>query len=75
MPTLKYLIPRDELIEKGFLQPIKKGRPPLYATDEERKQAHKTQQKACVKRHAERVQEANRKLQQFLFQELRVEPE
>jgi len=73
MPTLQYYVPREELIEKGFLQPVKKGRPTLYATDEERKQVKKAQQKECVKRHAARVREANRLLKESLAQELCVQ--
>ena len=46
------------LVEKGYVQPVKLGRPPIYATDEERKEAHRVQQRACVKRHAARVKEA-----------------
>ena len=47
-----------DLIEKGFLQPSKRGRPSLYLDDEERKAVHRSQQKACVKRHAAKVKEA-----------------
>ena len=49
-----------ELVEKGFLQPVKRGRPSIYATEEERKAAFRAQQKVCMKRHAERVKEAKR---------------
>lgn len=49
-----------ELVEKGFLQPVKRGRPTIYATEEERKAAFRAQQKVCMKRHAERVKEAKR---------------
>ena len=49
-----------ELVEKGFLQPVKRGRPSIYATEEERKAAFRAQQKACVRKHAERVREAKR---------------
>jgi hypothetical protein len=49
-----------ELVEKGFLQPLKRGRPPLYATEEERREAHKAQQRECVKRHTARIKEARR---------------
>ena len=47
-----------DLVEKGLVQPVKLGRPPIYKTDEERKAAHREQQRACVKRHAARVKEA-----------------
>jgi superfamily II DNA or RNA helicase len=72
MPTLQYFVPREELIEKGFLQPVKRGRPSIYATDEERKAAKKVQQKECVKRHAARVKEANRLLKASLAQDVCV---
>ena len=49
-----------ELVEKGFLQPVKRGRPSIYATEEERKAAFRAQQKACMRKHAERVREAKR---------------
>lgn len=69
MPTLHYAVPREELIERGFLQPVKRGRPTLYASEEARKEAKKAQQKECVKRHAARVKEANRLLKEALVQE------
>jgi len=50
------------LIDKGFLQPAKRGRPSIYATDEERKAAFRAQQKVCMKKHAERVREAKRRM-------------
>jgi hypothetical protein len=49
-----------ELVDKGFLQPVKRGRPTIYATEEERKAAFRAQQKVCMKKHAERVKEAKR---------------
>ena len=49
-----------ELVEMGFLQPAKRGRPPIYATEEERKAAFRAQQRVCMKKHAERVKEAKR---------------
>ena len=52
----------QDLIEKGFLEPVKRGRPVLYATDEERLEVHRAQQKACVKLHAERVQDARKRM-------------
>ena len=48
----------SELVEKGFLQPMKRGRPPIYASAEEKHEAYRAQQRICVKRHAERVKEA-----------------
>ena len=48
----------SELVEKGFLQPIKRGRPPIYGSAEEKREAYRAQQRICVKRHAERVKEA-----------------
>ena len=58
MTTTKQTVTMQELIEKGFLQPSKRGRPSLYPTDEERKAVHRAQQRACVKRHVERVKQA-----------------
>ena len=54
----------QELVEKGFLQPLKRGRPPLYKTDEERREVHRAQQRECVRRHAERVKQARRLMQE-----------
>ena len=51
-----------ELVEKGIIEPVKRGRPCLYATEAERREAHKAQQRECVKRHAARVKEARRTL-------------
>jgi hypothetical protein len=64
MPSAKkQSVSLQELVEKGFLQPLKRGRPPLYNTDEERREVHRAQQRECVKRHAERVREARRHMQ------------
>jgi hypothetical protein len=46
------------LIEQGYLQPSKRGRPRVYPTDEEQVAAKRAQQKVCAKRHAERVRAA-----------------
>jgi hypothetical protein len=46
------------LVEKGFLQPLKRGRPRLYPTAEEQAAAKREQQKVCSKRHTERVKAA-----------------
>jgi len=54
MPTASV----QELIEKGFLQPSRRGRPRIYATPEESLAVKKTQQKECMKRHIARVREA-----------------
>ena len=65
MPSVtKHSVSLQELVEKGFLQPVKRGRPPLYATDEERRAVHRAQQRACVRRHAQRVKEAMRIMQE-----------
>ena len=48
----------QSLIEKGFLTPAKRGRPAIYATDEERRSAHRQQQKLCQKRSKDRLREA-----------------
>jgi len=64
MPSAKkQSVSLQELVEKGFLQPLKRGRPSLYATDEERREVHRAQQRECVRRHAERVKEARRHMQ------------
>ena len=55
-PTLQ------ELIDNGFLEPVKRGRPAVYANDEERRAAHKVQQKECMKRHLARVKEARARM-------------
>ena len=46
------------LVEQGYLQPLKRGRPRLYPTVEEQAAAKREQQKVCSKRHAERVKAA-----------------
>jgi hypothetical protein len=59
MPPVAKPKPSVEVLHAtGFLKPVKKGRPPIYETDEERRLAHKAQQKECTKRHAARVREA-----------------
>jgi sugar-specific transcriptional regulator TrmB len=70
-PTPRHTL-RD-LIEKGYVEPVKRGRPPLYATDEERRAAKKAQQQECVKRHAARVREAKRLLKASLAQDVCVQ--
>ena len=62
MRARKQTMSLQDLIEKGFLEPVKRGRPTLYATDEERLEVHRAQQKACVKRHAERAQDARKRM-------------
>ena len=63
MPTSqKQSVSLKDLVEKGFLEPLKRGRPSLYATDDERRDVHRAQQRECVRRHAERVKEARRKM-------------
>ncbi len=65
MPSVKkHSVSLQELVEKGFLQPAKRGRPPLYDTDEERRRVHRAQQRECVRRHAQRVKEALRMMQE-----------
>ena len=56
----------------GFLQPAKRGRPPIYATEEERKAAFRAQQRVCMKKHAERVKEAKRCMLEAQGQNLNV---
>ena len=46
------------LIDAGLLHPVKRGRPCLYQTDEERLAALKQQKKVCSLRYAERVKAA-----------------
>lgn len=65
MPSVKkHSVSLQELVEKGFLQPAKRGRPSLYATDEERRAVHRAQQRECVRKHALRVKEALRLMQE-----------
>ena len=62
MSTSAKNISFQELVEKGFLEPVKRGRPSLYSTDE----AHRAQQKQCIKRHAARVKDARLRLAESL---------
>ena len=64
MGARKQSVSLQELIEQGYLEPVKRGRPPLYASDEERRAVHHAQQKECVRRHNERVQTARKLMQQ-----------
>ena len=66
MSTSAKNISFQELVEKGFLEPVKRGRPSLYSTDEERHEAHRAQQKQCIKRHAARVKDARLRLAESL---------
>ncbi len=52
----------QELIDNGFLEPVKRGRPAVYTNDEERRAAHKVQQKECMKRHLARIKEARARM-------------
>ena len=52
----------QELIDTGFLEPVKRGRPCVYKTDEERRAAHKAQQRECMKRHLARIKEARKRM-------------
>ena len=56
----------QDLLDNGFLQPVKRGRPCLYQTDDERKTAHKAQQRECMKRHAARMKEAHRLMAEYI---------
>ena len=56
----------SELVEKGFLQPMKRGRPPIYSNAEEKREAYRAQQRICVKRHADRVKEAQLLMKQSM---------
>jgi hypothetical protein len=58
MPRGQPVITVAELISQGFLQPVKRGRPCLYETDEERLAVKKAQQRECIKRHNTRIKEA-----------------
>ena len=46
------------LIDSGFLQPLKRGRPQIYQNDEDRLAALKEQKKACSRNYGERVRAA-----------------
>jgi hypothetical protein len=61
-PVAKPKLSLKELIENGFLEPIKRGRPCVYKTDEERQAAHKAQQRECMKRHNIRLKEARTRM-------------
>lgn len=63
MPSIaKPKVSMQELIDNGFLEPIKRGRPCVYKTDEERQAAHKAQQRECMKRHSARLKEARARM-------------
>ena len=53
---------KQKLVEGGFLEKLKPGRPPIYHTDEERLAALREQKKACSKRHSDRLREARTRL-------------
>jgi len=48
----------NRAVELGLVQPAKIGRPKRYATDEERREVLKMQQRACRRRYHERLYEA-----------------
>jgi hypothetical protein len=43
------------LMDAGLLQPLKRGRPAIYETDEERIATLRQQKKVCSQRYGERV--------------------
>ena len=45
-------------MDAGLLQPLKRGRPPLYETDTERAAALKRQKQMCDQSRKERVKNA-----------------
>ena len=67
-------IQRTELVKKlfdeGFMSKIKRGRPPIYQSDEDRTAALRAQRKACSQRYAERLRAAMSLLRATTEQEL-----
>ncbi len=61
MPSASH-IQRTELVKKlfdeGFMSKSKRGRPPIYQSDEDRTAALRAQRKACSQRYAERLRAA-----------------
>ena len=53
---------RRELVQalqdQGLLQPSKRGRPPLYKTDEERREALLAQKRVCNRRYDKKLRTA-----------------
>ena len=60
----------QELIERGFLQQPRRGRPRIYATPEESLEVKKAQQRECVKRHAARIKEARELMKASEFEKI-----
>jgi len=50
------------LIEGGYMELPKRGRPPIYTTDDERKQALMAQKRLCCKTYRDRLRDANLKM-------------
>ena len=46
------------LMDAGLLQPVKRGRPPIYENDDDRLAALKKQKKDCSQRYGERIKNA-----------------
>ena len=52
----------QSLFDAGLMQPVKRGRPPLYTTNEERILILKKQKKECNQRYLARLREAKNQL-------------
>ena len=50
------------LIEGGYMELPKRGRPPIYASEDGRKQALMIQKRACCKTYRDRLRDANLKM-------------
>ena len=54
------------LMDAGLLQPVKRGRPPIYENDEDRLAALKKQKKVCSQRYGERIKAARALLRESM---------
>ena len=54
------------MMDAGLLQPVKRGRPPIYENDEDRLAALKKQKKVCSQRYGERIKAARALLKESM---------
>ena len=52
----------QSLLDAGLMNPVKRGRPPLYKDQEERIAVLKNQKKECNQRYLARLRDAKNKL-------------